>query len=118
VVGLARGSAKRAWPFDELARQPLVNDEIRLLPVHVFYAPECGTALLYDRRVDEQALTFQRRGEDVVDRESGSQWDLSTGRATLGPLAGRQLETIPGIVSFRDTWKQFHPETSEFKAER
>ena len=47
----------------------------------------------------------------MEDRETGTTWDLLTGRATVGPLAGAGLERLPSHYSFWFAWSDFHPGT-------
>ncbi len=55
---------------------------------------------------------------EIINRETGSSWDLQHGKATAGLLIGKQLKPLAGIVSFRRAWKVFHPKTEEFAAAR
>lgn len=106
VVGLQRGGVAVAYPFALLARAGVINDEVGGEPIAVFYqagmvvggevAPsarshEMGTA--WSRRCDQGILTFAHQAGLIVDRETGSQWDI-TGRAEAGPLRGSQLEPV------------------------
>ena len=51
------------------------------------------TSAAFDRRLEGRALDFERRGDDVVDRQTQSTWDI-TGRATNGPLTGKRLKAV------------------------
>jgi Protein of unknown function (DUF3179) len=95
-------------PFSRLAREPVVETEAGGRPVVVFYkrgvvspldAPvidasrDVGTAAAFDARLAGQRLSFERRGDGFVDRETGSRWDIA-GRAVAGELAGERLRPI------------------------
>ena len=75
--------------------------------------PEVTTAVAWERTVDGRALTFASAGGGylVQDAETGSTWDLETGQATAGELAGRQLARIEGTAVYWGIWAQYHPET-------
>ena len=118
VVALAEGDAARAWPFDQLVKQPLVNDQFANKPVVVRFDRESFTPFVFERQLGDQTLTFESRGETIVDRETGSVWNLQSGKAISGSLVGEQLKPRAGIVSFRRAWKVFHPKTEEFTATR
>ena len=47
----------------------------------------------------------------MSDAESGSTWDMLTGKAIDGPLAGTELERIKSVASFWFGWADFHPQT-------
>ncbi len=56
-------------------------------------AADAGTSAAFDRRLDGRTLEFEVRGDAIVDRQTGTTWDI-TGRATEGPLAGRRLKAL------------------------
>jgi hypothetical protein len=65
----------------------------------------------FDRRVGGRTLTFEATSTGVIDRQTGSGWDI-TGRAMSGPLAGKRLRPVLATDSFWFDWAAFHPETS------
>lgn len=71
---------------------------------------DIGTVVAFDPEVDGRRLHFELRGVDVVDRETGSQWDV-LGRATGGPLEGAELTPIRFLDTFWFAWVAFHPDT-------
>lgn len=115
VVGLAQGDFARHWRFRDLVENPVMNSKFRDRPLVVAYAKESGTAFLYDRRVDEQTLTFMRSEKPsdrtIVDKQTKTRWEIASGAAIEGPLAGKSLKLIPGIVSFGHSWMAFHPDS-------
>ena len=50
------------------------------------------------------------QGDRIVDRETGSGWDL-LGRAVSGPLKGERLPPAEGGVHFAFAWLAFNPES-------
>ena len=71
---------------------------------------EIPSATAYDRRMDERVLTFVRRDDAIVDRETGTRWNLF-GAGTEGPLRGRQLEPVGAGVHFAFAWLAFNPDS-------
>jgi Protein of unknown function (DUF3179) len=110
--GLARDGQARSWPFSNLTRVPVVNDAFAGSPLLVLFNPATLGATAFDRRIDGKELVFRRRGDDVVDDQTGSVWDPLTGRSLRGPLEGRQLAPVNGVASLRDVWRDFHPQSS------
>ncbi len=51
-----------------------------------------------------------------MDDQTGSEWDPATGRAIGGPREGEHLEQVPGVVSYRDAWTTFHPQSALWSA--
>ena len=115
VIGMAEGPA-RAWPFDQLTRQPVVNDQFNEVSVLVLFMAESSTALIYDRRVGDRTLSLSNESGKLLDRETGSQWDPASGKAIAGPLAGRVLPRAIGVVSYRRAWENFHPDSEYWRA--
>lgn len=109
VVGVAWGEEAKYWPFDELLKQPVINDTFRERPLVVVFDPESSTAFLYDRRLNGETLKFAA-ADDAFTDESGSKWNPATGKCVSGPHEEKVLKLIPGIVSYRHTWQAFHPE--------
>ena len=54
---------------------------------------------------------FDFQDAKVVDRETESSWDLFTGAALSGPLQGKHLTRLPGLVSDHNAWFAFHRDT-------
>jgi hypothetical protein len=115
------------YPFEALAHEAPVNDQIGGRPVVVLFDPEVaspldassissgrdvGTAAVFDRTVDGRSLTFEAAGPGSIrDRETRSTWNLS-GQATAGPLAGKQLTPVAHDDQFWFALAAFyrHPE--------
>jgi len=113
VLGIASEGEAKAWPFDVLEREPIVNDRWDGRPVLVTFDRRGVSARLFARTVDGRVLTFAQADGEPRDVETGSRWDPVTGRAIDGPLAGRALRPLPAFPSLRSAWLDFH-EDSEF----
>jgi hypothetical protein len=93
------------YPLRYLHYHEVVNDTVAGRPVAVTWCPLCGSAVVYDRRVDGQTLTFGVSGkladDDLVlyDRETDSEWKQSLGRCIAGELSGRELTVLPASVT-------------------
>jgi hypothetical protein len=113
IVGLEGRSAARAWPVRRLARPRLVNDDLETSPVVVILCSDDATVRVFSRRVGERTLTFLLASEDrLSDRETGSHWDLMTGRAQSGPLVGHTLAPVLATSALWYAWKTYRPDTA------
>jgi hypothetical protein len=125
VLGVQSDGVVRVYPFATLAQARVVNDQVGSLPVAVFTAEGMLSALdaeiirdsrripaaaAYSRRLDERTLTFELRDGRIVDRETGSEWDLF-GRAVAGALKGRRLTSVDNGVHFAFAWLAFRPQS-------
>lgn len=114
VHGLVIDGQPVAYPFSQLSQEGAVNDEVNGVPILVLYDSQTTTALAFRREVDGQVLTFLPVPGDsatFMDEETGSEWLALTGAAVSGPLAGKQLERLPGTSSFWFGWKDFYSDT-------
>jgi hypothetical protein len=111
VAAIATGGGRAVvYPFSRLAKSAPINDAIDDGPIVVLFDPEVGSALdsttissgrevgaaaVFDRRLRGRTLTFRAGGGpgQVLDRETGSRWDLR-GRAIAGPLEGERLRQV------------------------
>ncbi len=118
VVGVALGDQARAYPVSILNWHELVNDTLDGRPILVSYCPLCGTALVFDRKVDGRVRTFGVSGllyqSDLLlyDRESQSLWSQISASAVSGPARGMRLRVLRSASMRWDDWKARHPQTS------
>ncbi len=112
VIGLTDGRTTRDWPIAALMHATLANDMFGETPVLATIDKPSYTAVLYDRRIQGQVLTFESAEDDyLVDRETGSRWDPFQGVAVDGPHKGKRLRRLPGVVSDHATWELYHAHT-------
>jgi hypothetical protein len=109
--GLVRGGKALSWPLKELALDPVVNDSFAGLPIVIVYESRTATISAFERRVEETELTFRLEGDGLIVDQAGTVWDLVTGRAIRGKLAGRRLTPIAGIISHVRAWTTLHPDS-------
>lgn len=116
VIGVEHEGEAVAYPYRLLSETPVVNDQVGDLPVVVIFNPRTAAGLVYTRSVDGRALTFEAEGEDHLrDLETGSLWDLHTGRALSGPAEAGQLTRVKSTSSFWFGWKDWHPATRVYE---
>ncbi|MDQ2692470.1 MAG: hypothetical protein M3Y68_10595, partial [Chloroflexota bacterium] len=92
------------WSWTILTIQPLAVQNIDLSgePVLTVFKLQDSQAYIYRREIQGQRLTFRAAQADaVIDQQTGSIWEISTGRAVEGPLEGLILapsKTFPSEV--------------------
>jgi len=78
VLGYVSGGQAYAYPFKILNFHEIVNDDLDGLPVLISYCPLCRSAIVYDRRVGGDVLSFGNTSAlyesdlVMVDRSTGS----------------------------------------------
>ncbi|MCH7586348.1 MAG: DUF3179 domain-containing protein [Acidobacteria bacterium] len=117
VLGFVTGGRAYAYPFKILNFHEIVNDVLDGIPVLISYCPLCRSAIVYDRRVDGETLSFGNTSAlyesdlVMVDRSTGSYWWQVAGSAIVGPLTGAILDPLPSVVATWKSWEEGHPDT-------
>jgi hypothetical protein len=114
--GLARGMKARSWPYAELRQQPIVNDAFAGQPLLVVFDKRTSTTKVFERRTGDRELTFRWQANQLTDEQTSSIWDPITGIAIKGPLEGRRLASVAGVVSLDTVWRSFHPGSETWSA--
>jgi len=113
VIGLLFAGNNKAYYYGDVAEAGVVNDMLGKFPVVVWAIDNNYQAYL--RTVDGLALTFTIQGDNIVDEETGSTWDLSRGLAIDGPLAGQGLQAVPSLSAFDWAWIDFYPQSTFYQ---
>jgi Protein of unknown function (DUF3179) len=76
----------------------------------VTFCPLCNTAIVFERQINEQVLTFGTTGRlrysnlIMYDRQTESWWQQATGGAIAGTFAGARLNFLPASII---AWEEF-----------
>ncbi|WP_267642865.1 DUF3179 domain-containing protein [Haloarchaeobius amylolyticus] len=115
-VVVVDGDTPRAYPIRYLHYHEIVNTDRDGDPIAVTWCPLCGSAVVYDRVVDGQRLTFGVSGkladDDLVmyDRETESEWKQSLGTAIAGEYEGTDLTVLPAAMVPVRRFRESHPD--------
>jgi hypothetical protein len=119
------GEVDAAFPFSTLEQERVVNYQVGDRDLVVFFQPgtqsalddrlikgsrEIGATAVFDSRIGDRTLTFKLEGDQFVDNETGSTWNL-LGAAVAGPLSGTALAPIVHADHFWFAWAAFKPDT-------
>lgn len=117
VISFELNGDARAYPIQILTWHEIVNDVVAGEPVAVTFCPLCNSAIVFDRRVDEElVLDFGTSGRlfksDLVmyDRQTKSLWPQIDGQAVVGSLIGTELEVFPATTVSWEEWRTANPE--------
>lgn len=128
VIILQNKNRARVYPYTILVERRVVNEGLNEQPAVIFWKPGVASALertqlelgrdvgavgTFDPRVDDKLLTFEWRGENFVDKETGSVWSI-TGAAIDGALKGKQLTPLLRTDTFWFAWAAFQPDSEIF----
>lgn len=101
AIVIPDGDRVKVYPYNILNWHEIVNDTAGGVPIAVTFCPLCGSAIVYDRRVDGQVLTFGVSGfllesnMIMFDRHKESLWQQSTGKILAGGKLDVELDLIP-----------------------
>jgi hypothetical protein len=117
VVGIASDGVAKAYPLRILNWHEVVNDEVGGEPVAVTYCPLTASAIVFDRRLKGEILTFGVSGllyqsnVLIYDRQTESLWSQLEEEAVAGPMTGRNLRALPAVTTTWADWRLRHPDT-------
>ncbi len=130
VLNVTVDATHRLYPFSVLMDEPVINDQVENVPVVVFSrqgtlsvldasvianSKTVPSATVYDRRLDDRVLSFEARDGRLIDRETGSEWNLF-GTAVAGPLKNKQLDKPDSGVHFAFAWLAFNPQSKIYRS--
>jgi hypothetical protein len=128
VVTLEQNGEVVAYPFEVLQQEHVVNDTIGNEPIVLFWQAGTASALdkqtiadsqdvgsvgVFRRIVNGETLIFIWNGENFIDEETNSIWNLA-GEAVAGSLQGTQLTAVIHDNTLWFAWAAFKPETTIF----
>ena len=114
VIGLTVNGVSKAYPLDALVKQSLILDDVAGVPIFIVIGNDKKSVRAFERAADGRKLEFfvkpNAASLTLVDAETGTEWDF-TGRATSGPLSGKQLKKVAILNDYWFDWKTYHPQT-------
>ena len=118
IVGIRLGGEIRAYPYEELAKDRVVQESVGGQSLVIFYEPSglspldagdlarsanIGTAAVFEPTAGERELTFEFRDGELFDKETGSRWNI-LGQAVEGALKGESLPPVFHTQAFWFFW--------------
>ena len=110
VVGVQVGEEVRGYPFEVVHSSGLINDRLNDIPLLLAFVPDLQTVAVFRAEIDGQTLTFSVGDAPglVRDDQSGSLWEVQTGRAIEGSLAGNELPRLAAPLVYWFAWSDIH----------
>lgn len=122
VLGVRAEGAAMAFPLAAVRDARVAEAVVGALPVLVVAVGPELPVVAFERRVVGRDLTFRLDGAGRVavlrDNETGSTWDIATGRATSGALAGSLLKRAAAYPAFWFGWRGYFPSSSVWSSGR
>lgn len=125
IVDIQDEGKYKVYPFATVAEEGVINDQFESKHVVLFYqtgtvsnmddkelvkSRDIGSVTVFQPYIDDQVLTFKKKGKYFIDDQTGSKWDI-TGKCKKGKHKGEQLIIEPHSNHFAFAWLAFYPET-------
>lgn len=125
VIAVVIDERQKVYPYELTRESGAINDEFAGQEIVVMHtggaasamdaqrieeSKEAGSTGVFLRQVEGRTLHFSLENGTIVDRETGSTWDIS-GQAVDGPLDGTRLETVQSGDYFAFAWLVFYPDS-------
>ena len=114
VMGVMVDGKSVAYPLSVLQKQSPIIDTVGSTPIVVVLGDDRRSVRVFERTVDGRRLEFFQKtegsGVQLIDLETNSTWNFE-GKATAGPLAGRQLKKVFVLEDYWFDWRIYHPDT-------
>ena len=126
VAAVTVGDESAAFPFASLEMERVVHHSLGGEDLVVLFKPgarsaldqrsiadsrEVGSTAIFLRDFDGQTLTFDADGDEFVDQETGTRWNIF-GQGVSGALAGKRLTPVEHANHFWFAWAAFRPDTT------
>lgn len=115
VIGVSVGGKSVAYPLTALQKQSPIIDMVGSVPIVIVLGDDKRSVRAFERTVDGRRLEFFQKTENnvlqLIDAETGSTWSFE-GKATSGPLSGRQLKKVFVLEDYWFDWRIYHPDTT------
>jgi hypothetical protein len=114
VIGLTLNGMSKAYPFEALAKQSLILDDVGGVPIFIVIGADKRSVRAFERIIDGRKLEFFVKPNapslTLVDAETGSEWDF-TGRAISGQSSSKQLTQVAILNDYWFDWMTYNPRT-------
>jgi len=127
MLGLHGFGASRAFPYEALLKDKVIEDHLGSEPILLVTAPDGHSVRAFRRRIPGVASVpdFYRvlAGQPVLpaalmmDSATGSGWNFQ-GCAITGKSIGACLERVESIKDYWFDWRHFNPATTVYRVKR
>ena len=122
MLGVHAAGASRAFPYDTVLREKMVEDRIGGEPIMLVVGSDNQSVRAFRRRIPGGAAVpefYREPREDalLLDDATGSRWDFR-GCAVAGKSQGICLDRIEAIKDYWFDWRHYNPTTTVYRPAR
>ena len=109
IVGIQLGMHARAYDWNDLLRQKIINDTLAGVGILVAVEPDSASFHVWNR----DSLQFIYDGQSLKDIQTRSSWNWQ-GKAVEGSLKDHRMPVIQSYQEFWHSWNTFRPQTTRY----
>ncbi|QHT65275.1 DUF3179 domain-containing protein [Rhodocytophaga rosea] len=114
VVGVLHNNVAKAYDWNRLEKEKLINDSLQDLPLLVVLEKDKASFHVYSRNVNGTLFKFNLGKDDfITDENTSSTWDMA-GVCVSGSMKGEKLQQLQSYQEFWHSWRTFHPNTLKY----
>jgi hypothetical protein len=118
MLGIHTAEAARAFPYDTVVKEKLIQDRVGTLPVLLVLGPDNRSVRAFEQNTNQfYRVPDLKAGALFLDAQTGSEWNFQ-GCATAGPLQGKCLTPVNIIKDYWFDWRNYNPQTTVFTSPR
>ncbi len=116
VVGVAKDENAKAYDWNELVKQRVINDTFQNTPVVLVVENDNRSFHVWNRQVHDKLLnlSLDSNTQTLKDTATNTIWNMN-GECIGGELEGMRLAPVQAYQEFWHSWQSFHPGTSMYK---
>jgi hypothetical protein len=117
VVGVELSGQSRAYPFESVLRDKVVEDKVSGIPVVLLGAADGKSVRAFHSQWNGTDVDLYRDSTGTNGRlvdGLGNEWNFE-GCAVAGPATGQCLERLTILKDFWFDWKNYHPQTTVYR---
>jgi hypothetical protein len=115
IVGLQKDSNAKAYDWNELVKQKVINDTFQNLAVVLVLENDNRSFHVWNRQVNDKLMnfTFDAGAQTLKDAATNTVWNMN-GECIEGELKGSKLSVVQSYQEFWHSWESFHPGTIKY----
>jgi hypothetical protein len=113
VLGVRLSGAARAYPFETILQQKLIQDRLGGQAILIAVGPDGESVRGFRSRAATDFYRLTNQSALLMDATTGSKWNFQ-GCATEGTLKGACLDRIEVIKDYWFDWRHYNAGTSVF----
>ena len=117
MLGIQASGVSRAFPYDAVLKDKLIEDHVGSEPVILVLGPDDQSVRVFERRipgVSEVPEFYRTSAAQFMDDATGSTWNFQ-GCAVSGKSEGKCLARVEVIKDYWFDWRHYNPQTTIYR---